>query len=104
MNSNEHPGAYGYQPSQPQPHTAGPRPYQPRFQEAALKSGELVVERKSFHLDLKENHQGRFLRITEKGGTHFNAIIVPAAGLAAFQKTLAEMVAADAGTSPKPPA
>jgi hypothetical protein len=103
VNSNEHPGAYGYQP-QPPPRGAGDQSPRPMLQETALKTGELVVERKSYHLDLKENHQGRFLRITEKSGNRFAYIIIPATGLKDFLKLLTDMVEADPEQQPKPPA
>ena len=47
-----------------------------------------------FTVTLKENPRGRFLRITEEGGTKRASVIVPSTGLAEFKKVLDEMVAA----------
>jgi hypothetical protein len=79
-----------YQPRQP-------RPYVP---EDTLKTAEIQIERKHFLLMLKENARGRFVRIAEDVGGRNNSIIIPAAGLADFQKLLAEMVKASEQTPP----
>lgn len=50
------------------------------------------VERKQLTLDLKENPQGRFLRITEKVNSRHNAIVIPATGLELFRDTLNEVI------------
>jgi len=63
--------------------------------EDTLMSREIPVERKVFHLTLKANPRGRFLRISEEVGTKRNAIIIPATGLAGFKKVMDEMVDAD---------
>jgi hypothetical protein len=77
-----------------------PRPF---VQEDTLKSGELQVERKFFTVTLKENSRGRFLRITEEVGGKRNCIIIPATGLADFQKLLSAMVTASEETPLKTP-
>jgi hypothetical protein len=58
----------------------------------ALKSEKIVVERKQFFFDLKENDRGRFLKITEDGGGRRDTIIIPSTGLADFAKALNDMV------------
>lgn len=68
-----------------------PRPF---VQEDMLKSGDLQVERKQFFFALKENPRGRFLRISEEASGRRNTIIIPATGLADFQKLLEEMLKA----------
>ena len=77
----------------PSPFKGLPR-MQPRppVQEDTLKSGEVQIERKKFVLILKENPRGRFLRIIEEAGGRNASIIIPAPGLAEFQKLLDEMV------------
>ena len=52
----------------------------------------MQIERKKFVLILKENPRGRFLRVSESAGNQRNAIIIPATGLAEFQKLLDEMI------------
>ena len=82
--------AYGqpsYNSSLRQPQA--PRPF---VQEDKLKSAELQVERKQFFFSLKENPRGRFLRISEEASGRRNTIIIPATGLAEFQKMLEEML------------
>ena len=80
-------GQQGYQQHAQQ------QPRQP-VQEDTLKSDEIQIERKAFHLTLKENPRGRFLRISEEGGSKRNSIIIPATGLKDFQKLINEMVKA----------
>ena len=91
MISNEGHSSFGdqshHQPNAPQP----PRSF---VQEDTLKSGQIQIERKSFLLALKKNHQGRFLRITEDVGGKRNSIIIPASGLMDFKKLMDEMVKA----------
>ncbi|MDR1191154.1 MAG: RNA-binding protein [Verrucomicrobiales bacterium] len=53
-----------------------------------LKSEKVVVERKQFFFDLKENERGRFLRITEDVGGRRDMIVVPATGLEDFAVAL----------------
>jgi len=59
-----------------------------------LKSEQIQIERKLFHLILKENSRGRFLRITEEVGTKRSTVIIPSTGLKDFKKLLDEMVKA----------
>lgn len=88
---------------QPQPYyeRSTPQPFRPPVQEDTLESREIQVERKHFHMALKENPRGRFLRITETVGTKINTIIIPAPGLRDFQKVLEEMVRTSAETPQK---
>ena len=55
-----------------------------------LKTGKIQIERKTFLFTLQENARGRFLRITEDVNGRRNAIVIPATGLAEFQRALNE--------------
>ena len=69
-----------------------PKPPFKRTQpESVLHYGQVVIERKSFVFQLRENARGRLLRITEASATRQNCIIIPASGLAEFQLLLNEM-------------
>lgn len=60
--------------------------------EEVLKSERIVVERKQFIFDLKENPRGKFLRITEDVNGRRDTIIIPAPGLEDFARVLEEML------------
>ena len=91
MISNERPSPYGHQPYR---QSYAPKPPRPFVEEDTLKSEQIQIERKLFHLVLKENVRGRFLRITEEMGGKRNTVIVPTTGLNDFLKLLGEMVKA----------
>ena len=103
MISNERPSPFSRRPffpkSAPGAHYF---PAKPPVHEDTLKTAEVQVERKTFIFTLKENLRGRLLRITEDSGNRHNSIIIPATGLADFQKVLEEMVKASAEI-PSPP-
>lgn len=65
-----------------------------------LFAEKLVVERKLFFFDLKENPRGRFLKITEEVGGRRNTVIIPSTGLQAFRQSLENMIVAE---SERPP-
>ena len=67
--------------------------------DAVLKSENIVVERKTFIFDLRENPRGRFLRITEDANGRRDSIVIPAPGLEEFRRVLDDIIAAhrDAG-------
>ena len=56
--------------------------------DSILKTEEIVVERKTFTFDLRENPRGRFLRITEDANGRRDSIVIPAPGLADFRRAL----------------
>lgn len=61
----------------------------------SLKDNELFsrrfeIESKLFFLDLKENPNGRYLKITEKAGERRSFIIVPEGGIDSFILQLTE--------------
>jgi hypothetical protein len=61
----------------------------------ALASERIQIERKQFFFDLKENAQGRFLKITEDVSGRRNTIIVPSTGLGGFRDTLDKIIEAE---------
>ena len=105
MISNERPSPYGRRPYQGQGYQQSgyqqtPRPF---VQEDTIKSAELQVERKFITVTLKENPRGRFLRITEEGGSKRNTVIIPITGLDDFKRVINDMAqAAEAMPAPKP--
>ena len=54
-------------------------------------SSKLEVENKKFLFDLKENHKGHYLKITEVSGGR-SSIIIPVDGLGEFQGHLLEVI------------
>jgi len=60
-----------------------------------LLSERIQIERKQFFFDLKENPQGRFLKITEDVGGRRNTIIIPSTGLSVFLESLEHAIEAD---------
>lgn len=63
-------------------HPNGNRQPEPRSTEDTLYRAELQIERKTFHLILKDNSRGSFLRIIEEVGPGRQpaSIIVPDIG------------------------
>lgn len=57
-----------------------------------LLSQRFEIENKLFFLDLKENPNGRYLKITEKSGDKRSFIIVPQGGLAAFLNEMTKFI------------
>jgi hypothetical protein len=60
-------------------------------QEHTLEVLELVVDRKTLTFALKENHRGRFIRITEFTGGTRSSVIIPASAYAAFLEKLSAL-------------
>jgi len=57
-----------------------------------LYSDTLQVERKFYFFDIKENSEGKFLRITEKKDDRRNSIIIPASGAQDFCDKLRDVI------------
>ena len=76
------------------PHHAPPWQVPPQVKEDTLKSVEISIERKLFVFTLKENARGRFLRITEDGGSRRTCVIIPVSGLVDFSRLINEMLKA----------
>ncbi len=64
-----------------------------------LLSDKIQIERKQFFFDLKENPQGRFLKVTEDVGGRRNTIIIPSTGLNLFRDTLDHVIEAENDTA-----
>jgi len=66
-----------------------------------IESKQLQIERKFFHVELRENDRGKFLRITEEAHGRRNTIIVPSTGVDEFTAAIGEVLAG-AGVAGKP--
>lgn len=60
-----------------------------------IEAKQLQIERKQFHVELRENERGKFLRITEEAHGRRNTIIVPSTGVNEFTAAIADVLAAD---------
>jgi len=63
-----------------------------RAQPEPITSERIVHERKIFFLDLKENHRGRFLKITEDVGGRRDTIMVPATAFKDFIEAMERLI------------
>jgi hypothetical protein len=59
-----------------------------------IDARELQIERKHFHVEMRENDRGKFLRITEEAHGRRNTIIVPSTGVDDFTAAIVEVLAA----------
>jgi hypothetical protein len=58
-----------------------------------IEAREVQIERKHFHVQLRENDRGKFLRITEEAHGRRNTIIVPTTGVSDFTAAIGEVLA-----------
>ncbi|MCS7063307.1 MAG: DNA-binding protein [Methylacidiphilales bacterium] len=65
-----------------------------------IHSEKLVVERKTFFFDLKQNERGQFLRITEDVRGRRDTIIVPVTGLGDFRAIIDRMMVTSGAPEP----
>lgn len=72
----------------PMPNFDSPRP----TPAPPIASEKVLIERKTFFLDLKENHRGRVLKITEDVGGRRNTIMLPAEAFGDFVEALGRLV------------
>ena len=56
------------------------------------RSQRVQIERKHFHVELRENERGKFLRITEEAHGRRNTIIVPSTGVDDFTAAIGEVL------------
>jgi len=61
-----------------------------------IEAKKLQIERKQFHVELRENERGKFLRITEEAHGRRNTIIVPSTGVDEFTAAIGHVLAPDA--------
>ena len=54
-------------------------------------SKHLDIESKRFFFDVKENHKGKYLRITELSGGR-SCIVIPLGGIKVFKDRLGEII------------
>jgi hypothetical protein len=59
--------------------------------EKELASKHVDIESKRFFFDIKENHKGKYLRITELSGGR-SCIVIPLDGINLFKDRLIEIV------------
>lgn len=57
-----------------------------------LASEKIMIDRKIFFLDLKENDRGRFLKITEDVGGRRDTIMLPADAFKDFAEALERLI------------
>ena len=54
-------------------------------------SKHVDIESKRFFFDVKENHKGKYLRITELSGGR-SCIVIPLGGISLFKERLGEVI------------
>jgi len=59
--------------------------------EKELASKYVDIESKRFFFDVKENHKGKYLRITELSGGR-SCIVIPLGGINLFKERLGEII------------
>ncbi len=61
--------------------------------DSVIEAKQLQIERKHFHLELRENDRGKFLRITEEAHGRRNTIIIPSTGVTEFTAAIGQVLA-----------
>ena len=59
--------------------------------EKELASKHVDIESKRFFFDVRENHKGKYLRITELSGGR-SCIVIPLGGINLFKERLGEII------------
>ncbi len=67
--------------------------------DSIIEAKQLQIERKHFHVELRENDRGKFLRITEEAHGRRNTIIVPSTGVDEFTAAIGQVLATSNGSS-----
>ena len=60
-----------------------------------IEAKELHIERKHFHVELRENDRGKFLRIAEETHGRRNTIMVPTTGVEGFTAAIGEVLSTE---------
>ena len=58
----------------------------------------LRVENKDIFVDLKRNHSGTYLKISERNGNSRNTVLIPASGIAKLKRVLDDVALASLKT------
>ena len=64
------------------------------MEETTLYSKKIITRNKAFFLDLKENPNGKFLKVTESNGEKRSFIFIPEEGLKEFSESI-EVILSD---------
>jgi hypothetical protein len=62
------------------------------MEEKTLYTKKIITRNKAFFLDLKENPNGKFLKVTESNGEKRSFVFIPEEGLKEFSESLNEMI------------
>ena len=62
------------------------------MEEKTLYTKKIITRNKAFFLDLKENLNGKFLKITESNGEKRSFVFIPEEGLKEFFESLSEVL------------
>jgi hypothetical protein len=62
------------------------------MEETTLYSKKIITRNKAFFLDLKENPNGKFLKVTESNGEKRSFIFIPEEGLKEFCESIDEIL------------
>jgi hypothetical protein len=62
------------------------------MEETTIYTKKIITRNKAFFLDLKENPNGKFLKITESNGEKRSFIFIPEEGLKEFKESLEEII------------
>jgi hypothetical protein len=60
-----------------------------------IEAKELQIERKHFHVELRQNDRGKFVRITEETHGRRNTIIVPTTGVEDLTAAIGEVLSTE---------
>ena len=64
----------------------------PKMPSEPIATEKVVLDRKVFFLDLKENQRGRFLKITEDVGGRRDTVMIPAGAFQDFLEAITRLV------------
>lgn len=64
----------------------------PKMPSEPIATEKVVLDRKVFFLDLKENQRGRFLKITEDVGGRRDTVMIPAGAFQDFLEAFGRLV------------
>jgi hypothetical protein len=60
-----------------------------------IEAKELQIERKHFHVELRQNDRGKFVRITEETHGRRNTIMVPTTGVEDLTAAIGEVLSTE---------